>query len=76
MVARGGKAPLGSGEPTRATSNRVIFRDLKITVSRLRTYNLAGRHIHRFSSCGKLRIDAVSIGRDPLTQPCATQRRA
>ena len=76
MVARNGKAPLGSGEPTRATSNLVIFRDLKITVSRLRTHNLASRHIHRFSCSGKFRIDGVSIGRDPLTRPCATQRRA
>ena len=72
VVERQDKAPLGSGESTCATSNLVNFRDLEIKVSRLRTHNLARRHIHRFSRCDKFRIDAVSIGRDPMTRPCAT----
>ena len=75
MVERQSKAPLGSGESTRATSNGVNFRDLSVTVLRLRTHNLARGHRHMFGRSDNCRIDAVSIGRDPMSRPCASGRR-
>src|SRR5438270_901622 len=74
MIERQGKAPLDSGESTRATGNGVNFRDLSITVAGLRTHDLARGHIHRFGRSDNCRIDAVPIGRDPMSRPCATRR--
>ena len=75
MVERQGKAPLDSGESTRATSNGVNFRDLSVTVLRLRTHNLARGHRHMLGRADNSRIDAVSIGRDPMSRPCRSEGR-
>ena len=74
MIERHGKAPLDAGKSTRATGNGVNFRDLSVSVSGLRTQNLARGHIHRFGRSDNGRIDAVPIGRDPMSRPCATRR--
>ncbi len=74
MVERYGKAPLGSGESTRATSNGVNFCDMSVSVSRLCAVNLARGHIHMFGRADNCRIDAVAIGRDPLAGPGAARR--
>ena len=74
MVERQGKAPLDSGESTRATINGVNLGDLIVTVSRLRTRNLARGHIHMFPRADNCRIDAVTVGRRPMPRPCATGR--
>ena len=58
------KAPLGSRESACATGNGVNFRDAKDTGC-----------IRRFSRSGKCRIDAVSIGRDPMSRPCRSEGR-
>ena len=69
MVFRQRKAPLDSGESTRATSNGVNLGDLSVTVFRLRTHNLAGGQIHVSAErADKCRIDAVAIGRDPMSR--------
>ena len=47
MVERQGKAPLDAGESTRTTGNGVNLRDLIVSISRLRTHNLARYHIGR-----------------------------
>jgi hypothetical protein len=74
MVEGQGKAPLGSGESSRATNNGVNLRDLSVTVSWLRTHNLAWGDIHVYARPDSCRIDSVSIGRDPLTRPFTTGR--
>ena len=50
---------LGAGESTRTTRNGVNFRDGSETGCR--------GHVIRPGDC---RIDAVSIGRDPMSRPC------
>ena len=52
------EGPLGPRQPARATSNGVNFRDAKDTFC-----------IRRFTRSDKCRIDAVSIGRDPMSSP-------
>ncbi len=74
MVERQGKAPLGAGESTRTTGNAVNLRDLIVSISRLRTRNLARYHIRRDAGADHCCIDGVTIGRDPLTRPFATRR--
>jgi hypothetical protein len=69
MVERQGKAPLDSGESTRATSDDVSLGDLSVSVSRLRTYNLTRGHIDMFAGADNRRIDFVAIGRGPFTVP-------
>ena len=68
MVERQDKAPLDSGESTRAASNGVNLRDLSVSVFRLRTDNLAWGHIHVFERAHNCGIDRVSIGRDPTSR--------
>ena len=60
------KAPLGSRESTRATSNGVNFRDAKD--------NTIGCN-RRFSRSDKGRIDGVSIGGDEMSGPCVSKDR-
>ena len=73
MVDRQDKAPLDSGKSTRTTSNGVNLRHLVVSVFRLRTHNLATGHKHRFGRADSSRIDAVSVGRDPMTRPCGSR---
>ena len=58
------KVSLGSREPTRATSNDVDIRDIDFTGR--------ARRVTRPRDC---RVDAVPIGRDPMSQarssPCS-----
>ena len=60
-----GKAPLGARESTRPTDNHVNFRDFKRPAAYIRQFRLP-------ENC---RIDAVSIGGDPLRRPCASEVR-
>ena len=69
MVFRQDKAPLDSGESTRATSNGVNLLDLNVTVFRLRIHNLARGHIHMSDQRADIcRIDAVAVGGDPMSR--------
>jgi hypothetical protein len=61
-----GKAPLGSRESTRPTSNGMNFRDFKEPCG----------HIRQFRLCDNCRIDAVSIVRSPMSRPCVRGVRA
>ena len=74
MVFRQGKTPLGSGESTCATTDDVNLRDLSVTVFGLRTRNLARGDIHMFGRADICCIDAVAIGRDPLSRGRVAQR--
>ena len=74
VVERHGKAPLDAGESTRTTGNGVDLRDLIVSISRLRTRNLARYRIRMDARADHCCIDGVTIGRDPLTRPCATGR--
>ena len=58
-----GKAPLRSRESTRPTSNGMNFCDFKEPTGYIRQFRLS-------DNC---RIDAVSIGGDPLSRPCVTE---
>jgi len=59
MRALQDKAPLGSGESTRAASNRVSLGDGYV----------AKRCCTEVGRCDKCRIDAVPIGRHPMSRP-------
>jgi hypothetical protein len=58
-----GKAPLGSRESTGPASNGVNFSDFKEPSGQIRKFCLS-------DNC---RIDAVSIGRDPMSRPCVSE---
>ena len=60
-----GEASLGSRESTRPTSNDVNFRDFERPAVSIRQFRLP-------ENC---RIDAVSIGGDPLSRPCGSEVR-
>jgi len=74
VVERQGKAPLDAGESTRATGDGVNLRGLTVSVSRLRTHNLARGHIHMYARADFCRNNGVSIGGDPIARPSATGR--
>ena len=58
-----GKAPLAARESTRPTSNGVNLRNSKD--------NITG-----YRGSDNCRIDAVSIGRDPMSRPCVCEVHA
>ena len=61
MVERQGKAPLDSGDSTRAASNGVNFRDLSIRVFRLRTPQPRTGHIHGWNTSNAVELSQMMM---------------